>query len=184
MDDFLNARDQIPQPGPPRIDDALASLLKEESSDVVRELLATATEPLLSPESSRDQPPPPTLPSRHRFGLALRRIRERHGLSQNELARRAGLTSGYLSKLENARASLPTRQALEQLSRALGVPPEYLLGSAGLVDDELLHYIENNHLIVEFLTEAMNAAIPRRSWAVLRSVLQDEIRANIRALSE
>jgi transcriptional regulator with XRE-family HTH domain len=37
------------------------------------------------------------------FGSALRRARERGGLSQEDLAHRAGVSVGYLSQLENGR---------------------------------------------------------------------------------
>ncbi|WP_084164635.1 helix-turn-helix domain-containing protein [Skermanella stibiiresistens] len=37
------------------------------------------------------------------FGSALRRARERVGLSQEDLAHRAGVSVGYLSQLENGR---------------------------------------------------------------------------------
>lgn len=84
-------------------------------------------------------------------GDALRRARERAGLSQNELARRVGLAAGdRISRWERGEARPRSPRTLHNVARALGVgarelllPPEsgpnlrWLRFAAGLSVDEL-----------------------------------------------
>ena len=49
-----------------------------------------------------------------------RTFRQRRGLTQAELAAKAGISRGYLARLETARQD-PTLTTLERLARALGV---------------------------------------------------------------
>jgi len=55
-----------------------------------------------------------------RFGLHVRLLRERQGLSQDELARKAGIDPHYLERLE-AGAVYPRAAVLPSLAKALGV---------------------------------------------------------------
>jgi transcriptional regulator with XRE-family HTH domain len=50
----------------------------------------------------------------------LREYRDKRRLTQRELARKAGLSRGYLARLEIGRQD-PTLSTLEKLARALGV---------------------------------------------------------------
>jgi transcriptional regulator with XRE-family HTH domain len=52
------------------------------------------------------------------FGKTLKHYREGRRVSQSKLAERAGLDHSYVSRLESG-ARTPTRDAVEQLSRAL-----------------------------------------------------------------
>lgn len=61
-----------------------------------------------------------------RVAKRLKVLRGRHGLTQTELARRAGISRGYLSRLEIARQD-PTLSVLEKLAKALGVKVARLL---------------------------------------------------------
>jgi len=84
-------------------------------------------------------------------GEALRRARERAGLSQNELARRVGLAAGdRISRWERGEARPRSPRTLHDVARALGVdarglllPPEsgpnlrWLRFAAGLSVEEL-----------------------------------------------
>ena len=84
-------------------------------------------------------------------GDALRRARDRAGLSQNELARRVGLAAGdRISRWERGEARPRSPRTLHNVARALGVdarelllPPEsgpnlrWLRFAAGLSVDEL-----------------------------------------------
>jgi transcriptional regulator with XRE-family HTH domain len=55
---------------------------------------------------------------------AVRRLRRRHGWSQEELGGRAGLHRTYVGAIERAEENL-TLTTLDKLARALGVrPPE------------------------------------------------------------
>ncbi|WP_074447838.1 helix-turn-helix domain-containing protein [Bradyrhizobium yuanmingense] len=55
----------------------------------------------------------------------LRRLRRKGGLTQEELADRAGLNRNYIGMIEREENS-PTVDALEQISKALGVDPVVL----------------------------------------------------------
>jgi transcriptional regulator with XRE-family HTH domain len=65
-------------------------------------------------------------PEAERFGQALRRVREEHGLSQDRLAEEAGLSQHYLSEVERG-VNSPTLTVIMKLCEALDVPPSELL---------------------------------------------------------
>jgi transcriptional regulator with XRE-family HTH domain len=63
-------------------------------------------------------------------------LRERRGMTQEELAKRAGVSQGYIAKLEpssrpgkakTVRKTNPSLPTLKRLARALGVPVTELL---------------------------------------------------------
>ena len=64
-------------------------------------------------------PVPPTGDEREQLGRRGRQLRQAKGLSARELAARSGLTSTYISRLENARLS-PTVATLSRLVAAMG----------------------------------------------------------------
>jgi transcriptional regulator with XRE-family HTH domain len=63
------------------------------------------------------------------FGLALRRVRVRRGLSQADLGVRAGLARAYVSRLETGGAN-PTLATIERLARAIDQLPHQLIKDA------------------------------------------------------
>lgn len=78
-----------------------------------------------------------TLPERVRFA------RERRGLGKRELAKKAGLSSGYLTQLENdgegAKINSPSIDKTRALALALEVPFEWLAfgdGAHGIPEQE------------------------------------------------
>jgi len=58
--------------------------------------------------------------------MRIKTLREARALSQEELAKRAGISRGYLARLETARQD-PTLTTLETLAKALGVKVGRLL---------------------------------------------------------
>ena len=58
----------------------------------------------------------------------LRRLRQKHGLSQEELADRAGLNRNYVGMIEREE-NAPTVDALEQLAKALDINAFELLSN-------------------------------------------------------
>jgi transcriptional regulator with XRE-family HTH domain len=58
--------------------------------------------------------------------MRLRQIRERKGITQTALAKRAGISRGYLVRLEAAQQD-PTLGTLEKLAKALKVKVSALL---------------------------------------------------------
>ena len=70
------------------------------------------------------------------IGSALQRLREARGLTQTELAQRAGLSQGYIAKLEPSNRpgqhkashqTNPSLAVLTQLAAGLGITVEILL---------------------------------------------------------
>ena len=61
-----------------------------------------------------------------RIAMRIKRLRARQKLSQAELARRAGISHGYLARLETGRQD-PTITTLEKLAKALRVKVRTLL---------------------------------------------------------
>ncbi len=59
------------------------------------------------------------------FGRRVRRLRTALTLRQPELAKRAGISRGYLARLEAGQQS-PTLEVIEKLARALHVKPGQL----------------------------------------------------------
>ena len=56
------------------------------------------------------------------IGVNLKRLRAARGLTQTQVAQRAGLTQGYIAKLESAAyAPDPALSVVLKLARALGV---------------------------------------------------------------
>ena len=56
-----------------------------------------------------------------KFGLNVRRLRLKKGLSQAALARRAGLSPNYIGTLERGIQN-PSLKTLERLAKCLGCP--------------------------------------------------------------
>ena len=60
------------------------------------------------------------------FGVALRKLRNEDGLSQEQLAEKSGLHRTYISLLERGEKS-PTLTTICRLASALGVAPHKIL---------------------------------------------------------
>lgn len=67
----------------------------------------------------------------HRFGLALRRLREQRHWSQEALAGVAGLNRSYLGEIERG-AAVPSLLTLVKLAEAFGLSLTELVASCGL----------------------------------------------------
>ena len=71
------------------------------------------------------------------LGHMVRRLRESMGLTQEELARLAHVTRQWLGHVEEGRRRRPDRERLEDLARALRIPPDTLLHAAGYRTERL-----------------------------------------------
>jgi transcriptional regulator with XRE-family HTH domain len=60
------------------------------------------------------------------FGRALKRWREKRGLTQEQLAHDAGITTSYANQVENGKKA-PTLTVILKLARALDTTPAELL---------------------------------------------------------
>jgi transcriptional regulator with XRE-family HTH domain len=77
----------------------------------------------------RKTPPRPAARSRPSVGPAVRRLRRERALTLAEVAARSGLNVGYLSQVENDKAS-PSLETLSALADALAVPISWFLVDA------------------------------------------------------
>jgi transcriptional regulator with XRE-family HTH domain len=108
------------------------------------------------------------------FGVTLKRFREARRVSQSKLAERAGFDHSYVSRLESG-ARTPTRDAVEQLARALEldqVNRDELLASAGFLPGEVASLLSGEPEITEVLGLLQNSAVPEAYRDSMRQVLR------------
>jgi transcriptional regulator with XRE-family HTH domain len=108
------------------------------------------------------------------FGKALKRFREVRRVSQSKLAERAGFDHSYVSRLESG-ARTPTRDAVEQLSRALEldrVQQDELLAAAGFLPREVSSLLAGEPEITEVLGLLQNDEVPEAYRDSMRQVLR------------
>ncbi len=76
------------------------------------------------------------------LGATLRLLRVDAGLSLRDLARRIGVSSAYLSRVENGVDAAPTPERLSAIARELDVPPALLMDVANRVSPYVAGYLE------------------------------------------
>jgi PTS system nitrogen regulatory IIA component len=76
------------------------------------------------------------------LGATLRLLRVDAGLSLRDLARRIGVSSAYLSRVENGQDAVPTPERLTAIARELGVPPALLIDVSYRVNPLVASYLE------------------------------------------
>ena len=74
------------------------------------------------------------------FGAALRLLRVDAGISLRGLADRIGVSSAYLSRVENGHDAPPTADRLVALAEAIGVPVSLLVGLTDRVSPTIADY--------------------------------------------
>ncbi|CAM4456511.1 helix-turn-helix domain-containing protein [Corallococcus exiguus] len=77
------------------------------------------------------------------LGATLRLLRVDAGLSLRDLARRIGVSSAYLSRVENGVDAPPTQERLTAIARELDVPPGLLMDVANRVSPYVAGYLED-----------------------------------------
>lgn len=108
------------------------------------------------------------------FGVVLKRYRESQRVSQSKLAERAGFDHSYVSRLESS-ARMPTREAVEHLSNALGlarVEQDELLAAAGFLPREVSSLLSSEPEITEVLGLLQNEDVPEAYRDNIRQVLR------------
>lgn len=108
------------------------------------------------------------------FGKTLKHYREARRVSQSKLAERAGFDHSYVSRLESG-ARTPTRDAVEQLSRALElgrVQQDGLLASAGFLPREVSSLLSGEPELTEVLGLLQNNEVPEAYRDSMRQVLR------------
>jgi PTS system nitrogen regulatory IIA component len=76
------------------------------------------------------------------LGATIRLLRVDAGLSLRDLARRIGVSSAYLSRVENGLDAAPTPERLAAIARELDVPPALLVDVTHRVSPFVAHYLE------------------------------------------
>lgn len=75
-------------------------------------------------------------PFGNKLGAAVKKLREARNMSQEELREEAGLSSGYISRLEAGEYSSPSITHTYKLAQALGMNLRDLLEQAHLIPRE------------------------------------------------
>jgi len=70
------------------------------------------------------------------FGKWLKARREELGLSGRALAKYAGVSSGYISQVENGKRNVPTSKILQKLAKPLKVSIGEIYRAAGILDEQ------------------------------------------------
>ena len=76
------------------------------------------------------------------LGATLRVLRVDAGLSLRDLARRIGVSSAYLSRVENGVDAVPTPERIAAIARELDVPPALLMDVSHRLSPLVAHYLE------------------------------------------
>ena len=108
------------------------------------------------------------------FGVLLKNLREKRGVSQSKLAERAEFDHSYVSRLESG-ARMPTRDAVERLAEALKLEQpqlDSLLAAAGFLPRDITSLLTNEPVIGEVLDFLQNEEVPSEFRDNMRQVLQ------------
>jgi len=96
------------------------------------------------------------------FGTTLRLLRLESGMSLRDLAGRLGVSSVYLSRVENGIDGTPTPGRIQALARELGVPPLVLLELGQRISPLVADYVEARpeagDLFVDLVHRNLNSA--------------------------
>jgi len=106
------------------------------------------------------------------LGATLRLFRLESGLSLRDLARRLGVSSTYLSRVENGIDAPPTSTRLEDMARELGVPPTLLIELSHRVSPLLVDYVAREPDAGSLFLEIAHRRLNRDQLAELRAVVE------------
>jgi transcriptional regulator with XRE-family HTH domain len=70
------------------------------------------------------------------FGLYLKEVRERKGISVNQLALESGISNAQISRIENGLRGIPKPDTIRKLADALKVTYEEMMDKAGHMPEE------------------------------------------------
>lgn len=78
------------------------------------------------------------------FGVKIKELREKVGLSQRQLAFKVDITPTYMSKIERGEFNAPSETVIKELAKVLNEDVDILLSYADKVDNELLAIIKSD----------------------------------------
>jgi PTS system nitrogen regulatory IIA component len=112
------------------------------------------------------------------FGATLRLLRMDAGVSLRALAQSVGVSSAYLSRVENGHDAVPTPDRLVEIARALGLSPAVLLELAHKVEPFVSGYLERVPAAGALFTEIAKRDLTAPQIARLRVLLDTEFPAS------
>lgn len=82
--------------------------------------------------------------------LVIKSLREEKQLTQEQLAEKAGLTRGYISRLEagDYTDGSPTIKTLQKIAEGLFLPLEFILNKAGITKEDYINGNKNAGLVL------------------------------------
>ncbi len=107
------------------------------------------------------------------FGATLRLMRLESGLSLRDLARRLGVSSAYLSRVENGLDAAPTPARLDVMARELGVPAPVLMDLAHRVSPLVVDYVDQVPEAGTLFLEIAHRRLDARELDVLRAFVNE-----------
>ncbi|MBZ4376031.1 helix-turn-helix domain-containing protein [Corallococcus interemptor] len=108
------------------------------------------------------------------LGATLRLLRVDAGLSLRDLARRIGVSSAYLSRVENGVDAPPTQERLTAIARELDVPPALLMDVANRVSPYVAGYLEDVPAAGTLLLDIARRKLTGAQLARVRAFLDAE----------
>jgi PTS system nitrogen regulatory IIA component len=109
------------------------------------------------------------------FGAALRLLRIDAGFSLRALAQKIGVSSAYLSRVENGLDAVPTPERLLALARELQVSPGLLVELAHQVGPFLTEYLERQPSAASLFIEIARRNYGATELARIRAFLDSEL---------
>ena len=108
------------------------------------------------------------------FGSTLKLLRVDSGLSLRALARRVGVSSAYLSRVENGHDPVPTAGRLSAIADAMDLPPEMLVQLAQQTASALVDYVDRVPAASALFLEIARRGLDTAQLERLREVMDDE----------
>jgi len=108
------------------------------------------------------------------FGATLRLLRTGSGVSLRALAEAVGVSSAYLSRVENGHDPAPTPDRVVAIAGALGLPPHELLEVSRRVAPQVAAYLDRVPAASALVREIARRELSGPQVARLRAVLDAE----------
>lgn len=105
------------------------------------------------------------------LGATLRLLRLGSGFGLRELAQRLGVSSAYLSRVENGIDPVPTEERLADIARELDVPVALLLDTAHRVSPFVLRYAEQRPQAASLFLELARRDLDEAQLAEVRQFI-------------
>ncbi|MDP1823229.1 MAG: helix-turn-helix domain-containing protein [Archangium sp.] len=105
------------------------------------------------------------------LGATLRLLRVGSGFGLRELAQRLGVSSAYLSRVENGIDPVPTEERLADIARELDVPVALLLDTAHRVSPFVLRYAEQRPQAASLFLELARRDLDEPQLAEVRQFI-------------